>query len=57
MRYTPNRPRFLPLPFRLAALAGRRSGKGVGQGEGPLCLVYPMVLSIVLVRASGFFRR
>ena len=49
MGYTRKLPRILPLPFRLAALARRRSGRGEGRGEGSLCVVHPTVLSVILV--------
>ena len=46
MPYTRKLPRILPLPFRLAALARRRSGRGEGRGEGSLCVVHPTVPSV-----------
>ena len=46
MPYTRKLSRILPLPFRLAALARRRSGRGEGRGEGSLCVVHPTVLSV-----------
>ena len=47
MPYTRKLPRILPLPFRLAALARRRSGRGEGRGEGALCVVHPTVPSVI----------
>jgi len=46
MRYTRNMTKLLPLPFRLAALARRRSGRGEGRGEGSFRVVHPILFSI-----------